>query len=65
MKHLFLSKAGILALCLTVVLVGTFFFGEDTVPASALVQSRRLPIYCVQTEAPKVSLSFDAAWGNV
>ena len=64
MKHLFLSKAGILALCLTVVLVGTFFFEEDTVPASALVQSRRLPIYCVQTEAPKVSLSFDAAWGN-
>ena len=64
MKHLFLSKAGILALCLTVVLVGTFFFGEDTVPASALVESRRLPIYCVQTEAPKVSLSFDAAWGN-
>ena len=64
MKHLFLSKAGILALCLTVVLVGTIFFGENTVPASALVQSRRLPIYCVQTEAPKVSLSFDAAWGN-
>ena len=64
MKHLFLSKAGILALCLTVVLVGTSFFGEDTVPASALVESRRLPIYCVQTEAPKVSLSFDAAWGN-
>ncbi|HIS06820.1 MAG TPA: polysaccharide deacetylase family protein [Candidatus Choladocola avistercoris] len=64
MKHLFLSKAGILALCLTVVLVGTIFFGEDTVPASALVESRRLPIYCVQTEAPKVSLSFDAAWGN-
>lgn len=64
MKHLSLSKAGILALCLTVVLVGTIFFGEDTVPASALVESRRLPIYCVQTEAPKVSLSFDAAWGN-
>lgn len=64
MKHLFLSKAGILALCLTVVLVGTIFFGEDTVPASALVESRKLPIYCVQTEAPKVSLSFDAAWGN-
>ena len=28
------------------------------------MESRRLPIYCVQTEAPKVSLSFDAAWGN-
>ena len=45
-------------------LVGTIFFGGGTVPASALVESRRLPIYCVQTEAPKVSLSFDAAWGN-
>ncbi len=65
MKHLFLSKAGILALCLAVVLVGTVFFGKDTVPASALVESRKLPIYCVQTETPKVSLSFDAAWGNV
>ena len=24
---------------------------------------RKLPIYCVQTDAPKVSVSFDAAWG--
>ena len=24
---------------------------------------RKLPIYCVQTEEPKVSVSFDAAWG--
>lgn len=24
---------------------------------------RRLPIYCVQTEKPQVSVSFDAAWG--
>ena len=64
MKQTFLQKTGILALCLAVVLVGAVFFGEDTVPASALVQSRKLPIYCVQTEKPKVSLSFDAAWGN-
>lgn len=25
---------------------------------------RELPIYCVQTDEPKVALSFDAAWGN-
>ena len=24
---------------------------------------RKLPIYCVETEEPKVSVSFDAAWG--
>lgn len=24
---------------------------------------RKLPIYCVQTEEPKISISFDAAWG--
>ncbi len=28
------------------------------------VKGRELPIYCVQTTEPKVSLSFDAAWGN-
>ena len=33
---------------------------------SAMVTSsaeRKLPIYCVQTEKPQVSVSFDAAWG--
>lgn len=24
----------------------------------------QLPIYCVQTEEPKIGLTFDAAWGN-
>ena len=28
------------------------------------VKGRELPIYCVKTAEPKVSLSFDAAWGN-
>lgn len=27
-------------------------------------QGRKLPIYCVKTEEPKISISFDAAWGN-
>lgn len=26
--------------------------------------SRKLPIYCVQTEEKKIALTFDAAWGN-
>ena len=27
-------------------------------------QGRKLPIYCVKKEEPKISISFDAAWGN-
>ncbi|MDD4699772.1 MAG: polysaccharide deacetylase family protein [Oscillospiraceae bacterium] len=27
-------------------------------------QNRRLPIYCVQNDAKKIAISFDAAWGN-
>ena len=26
--------------------------------------SRKIPIYCVDTDKPRVSISFDAAWGN-
>ena len=29
-----------------------------------VVGGRALPIYCVETEAPRIALTFDAAWGN-
>ena len=32
--------------------------------ASAKINKRELPIYCVNTEKKRVALSFDAAWGN-
>lgn len=35
-----------------------------TVSSSSSVNGRELPIYCVSTDAKKVALSFDAAWGN-
>lgn len=31
---------------------------------SSAVTGKELPIYCVQTEEPKIALTFDAAWGN-
>ena len=31
---------------------------------SAAAGGRELPIYCVQTDEPKIALTFDAAWGN-
>lgn len=42
---------------------------EATAKANAqgdisLIQNRQIPIYCVKTDAPKVAISFDAAWGN-
>ncbi len=34
------------------------------VSVSSTVGGRELPIYCVETEKPQISISFDAAWGN-
>lgn len=35
-----------------------------TTSSMSTVNGRELPIYCVETDANKVALSFDAAWGN-
>ena len=54
-----------LSLCLIIALAGGFFLSRSpAVPASASIENKKLPIYCVSTEKPKVALSFDAAWGN-
>lgn len=52
------------------VLVLTGFLGihykeqGTLLPTVAGGGNRQLPIYCVQTEEPKIALTFDAAWGN-
>lgn len=33
-------------------------------PTSGAAVKRDLPIYCVETQEPKIALTFDAAWGN-
>lgn len=39
------------------------------IPNAAFVSSQTsdklLPIYCVETDKKQISLSFDAAWGNI
>ncbi len=55
---------GILAAAL--VFAGAAMLVPQIAPAVARVSAaagRKLPIYCVQTDEPKVSVSFDAAWG--
>ena len=37
---------------------------KQAVPTSSTVGDRELPIYCVETDEKKISLTFDAAWGN-
>lgn len=36
----------------------------DFISVSSTVNGKELPIYCVDTDEKKVSISFDAAWGN-
>jgi peptidoglycan/xylan/chitin deacetylase (PgdA/CDA1 family) len=44
--------------------VWTAFPQIETVYLSvAAAETRKIPIYCVSTDAPKVAISFDAAWG--
>ena len=38
--------------------------GGLILPTSSDAGRRDLPIYCVQTDAPEIALTFDAAWGN-
>ncbi len=48
----------------------TMFFSHSQISQNGLLQvynvssHKKLPIYCVDSNEPKVALSFDAAWGN-
>lgn len=63
-----------LLLLLGLVLIAAFFMwttktpDKQIAPASATgnhkVGNRQIPIYCVDTDEPKVAITFDAAWGN-
>lgn len=41
----------------------TTFIASHT-PSLLSSNERKLPIYCVDTDKPRVAISFDAAWGN-
>ncbi len=56
---LMLAWMGVAAL-----VAGAFRYAPEVISVSTSVDGRELPIYCVDTEEPKIALSFDAAWGN-
>lgn len=49
--------AGLLILCAVT-------WAPKIISVSSTAGNRELPIYCVETEKPQISISFDAAWGN-
>lgn len=61
------GKAVSLAVAVLVLagLLGVRYRSEGSLlPTSGSAGGKELPIYCVQTEEPKIALTFDAAWGN-
>lgn len=60
-------KTTVLAAAILVLagLLGVRYREAGTIlPTSSAAGGKELPIYCVQTEEPKIALTFDAAWGN-
>lgn len=57
-------KYGVYALAAFAVLRGVLVTVSASVTVSNSVNGRELPIYCVETQEPKIALTFDAAWGN-
>lgn len=56
-------KVGIIVLSLLLVIGASVYFIPKTITVISS-SGRKLPIYCVNTEEPKIALSFDAAWGE-
>ena len=64
MKWLRKKKVRTVGLCAA---LAALMFSAVNLPAAvgAASTNRQLPIYCVQRDQKMVSLSFDAAWGDV
>lgn len=63
---MFLVKRKILtaAVCLLLA-AGMFYVVNHPAIVGAAAAARQLPIYCVQRDQKVLSISFDAAWGDV
>lgn len=67
MKIVLLRKKTMISIILTVVLLSSAFIYIGSFENGILAvmnRDRKLPIYCVATDEKKISISFDAAWGD-
>ncbi len=61
------TKVGAIVLTSLLLLVTSIYVypqTASTISSNIGINSKELPIYCVNTEEPKIAISFDAAWGN-
>ena len=68
MKVVYLGKRKIkvlaaAAMALVLVALAVFLWQAPSTAVSA-AQNKQIPVYCVSTEEKKVSVTFDASWGN-
>ena len=67
LQKIHISKKKTVGILLCICLLGSILLltpaAEQVGAFAAANLERKLPIYCVQTDEPKVSVSFDAAWG--
>ncbi|MGN0298095.1 MAG: polysaccharide deacetylase family protein [Lachnospiraceae bacterium] len=59
----FLEQA-LIGCLVMILLIGLFAVLPTVNEVSHTVGNRELPVYCVDTSKPQISLTFDAAWGN-
>ncbi len=62
---LFTKVGAIVLTSLLLLATSIYFYPQTTATVSSGIHAKELPIYCVDKgEEAKISLSFDAAWGN-
>ena len=64
-RVIYLKKRMLTAVICFVAAVGMLYVVNHPAIVGAAATQRQLPIYCVQKDYKVVSLSFDAAWGDV
>lgn len=59
-----MKKAYLISFSIIVTITVLMLIIPSSVRTSTGTDSRKLPIYCVDTDKKQIALSFDAAWGN-
>lgn len=65
MKLFLVKRKRLVAVACLVVAAAMLYLVNHPAIVGATAATRQLPIYCVQRDQKMVSLSFDAAWGDV
>ena len=65
MKVLLLKRKLCSAVLCLLAAAGIFYLVNFPPAVGAAATTRQLPVYCVQRDQKMVSVSFDAAWGDV